>query len=1673
MYPNYINKPSFMTNTPNTSFGASTSSFGQPAANTPMFPSMQPSNIFQTPSTSSFNAGPSSQTSFVQGRPWSLGPGFMNFARNVQTDSNERGAKIIIGDKPPSLDHSLLKYTGGESADYHITILLNCLMLRNSVPSHKYSCLRPHVQRWSKDQIYLDNNNSHLQVGYLAAQIHSARIKLHLDLVLHKPKQAYLDNKHSRKLDRRFSSRTQRIYSAVAMLSEAKDNQELSSNFRPLLVQTLCRKMEFLNLLALNIIAHNSKQVSQLHRLVRQQEAQQLLCLDKLKTNKLLDRHQVLGKIPLLVKPHQDSELQAKPTLQVYLENLQHLERRPVTRLLLVSTQPHQLPIHSAQVKLQNHFRNRYSGLTPHSLKLVLVLGTLPATCFKNLLSPLQDSTLDNQVFLLTKREQLKRLICFKFLNPVLVLAFLDRPTLEILVLDKQVSQLLVRILGNLQQPLLHNQHNLRLALIWVPLFGNTASKPTSLFGTTTTGGSLFNNNVFQQTPTSFSLNMNQQQQIQFPPEPSDDSKNISLIATDSFPDGPHVYGLEPVLGESNNSTTNPQDIKAMLDYSKKRDELLGTRSKIKVHLPKPKRGTNFSKEFFETNQALKSSHKCLVIRKFNDNSSTIYNKYNNELLDEAEECLKTDIASEADSSSIISPRSFMSDSDVYLDKPIDNQMRNFGLRLFDSKYSEETSDEAKSNKSNFTFDESATFLPLGASSKTSLNDTKIIKTGAFTNNVTLAEEETTITESDMDLPSNVSVSEVENSENPAGIILTKPEYYMYPALKDLHQYMDENGECVVQGLTIGRRGYGNVYFPDSIDIANMNLDEIVHFRHRELIIYPDDTKKPPVSEGLNRRAQVTLDKIYPREKGTNKYITDPNEIAQTNFVDNLIHVTQKHKCKFVDYRPKTGSWVFKVKHFSKYAFTDSDEEECEVTGDKVAQRKLETKKVEEIEDLPRIGLGGKEQVSQVKILTESDSFVTDPTLIDYWPEDERYMLTEDMYRTDSAIQTLKSSLFTNLETITTTKKVESQVIKPKQEIRSEVISVPKVHKLPDVTPALIPQKISGAQRCYTDLGIFRNKTFKVGWAKGFNFYNIELIPEGELVYAYAHCNIQVESKGYYKAMMPNLTDMLQITLDESEFSFDKNNIPTLHIKKELSYLQKQTDLFNDHVRTKTLTVYGISVLRFGAKEIIRRVVEDSILVIVVILLKKFAYDLSDEWNMAGQIDVKESEAFKTIFKLLSFHKITEACEFATKSNLSQLSLMISQLSANERYKHWMRKYIEGFAWKEKNIVTDEFKKLYLLLSGIPVDASINVCEDLDWMRCFGFHLWYVAPAAAPIDVAFKLYKRAFEESEYATTPTPPYSESKAKTKNYDLLYHILAVYSDKTYQLCHLLHPETHTEKLMDYRLSWFLLQLFLSLKVGLIRKSEQEHLHTIFSTQLENMGLWKWSIFTLLFLDDNIVKKNLIMRILDKNLSTFTETAQTEKELVNIFKIPSSWIHEIKAIKAKASGYCYEYFQHFVYLEDWHQANSVLVEFILPELFMNEQYEHLINFISKIEPFSKNLVNWNTQEGLFKDFVELRDMLCNSSEDKLQIIVSKLNSLFRRINSFPVKNDMQKLCVAELSRKCALLFKLLYKSLDNQTVQTKFVDLLNNLIMPSDIKHYEIFHLMCKYIKPEEIVQ
>lgn len=198
--------------------------------------------------------------------------------------------------------------------------------------------------------------------------------------------------------------------------------------------------------------------------------------------------------------------------------------------------------------------------------------------------------------------------------------------------------------------------------------------------------------------------------------------------------------------------------------------------------------------------------------------------------------------------------------------------------------------------------------------------------------------------------------------------------------------------------------------------------------------------------------------------------------------------------------------------------------------------------------------------------------------------------------------------------------------------------------------------------------------------------------------------------------------------------------------------------------------------------------------------MKAITCNLNDtEWNRR----LKGREIpFIILFKLLSFNKVSEACEYASKNKLNRLSLLIGLLGGNERTKNWLRKYLETYAWKDKKALPDSFRRLFLLLSGLPVDENINIFQNLDWLRCLGLYLWYIAPAACPISFVVDMYKKSFKELKYSAPPKPRYSQSEDDTSEYDLLYHILNIYVDSTYQLRHALHPATHTTNFTDYRL-------------------------------------------------------------------------------------------------------------------------------------------------------------------------------------------------------------------------------------------------------------------------------
>ena len=166
------------------------------------------------------------------------------------------------------------------------------------------------------------------------------------------------------------------------------------------------------------------------------------------------------------------------------------------------------------------------------------------------------------------------------------------------------------------------------------------------------------------------------------------------------------------------------------------------------------------------------------------------------------------------------------------------------------------------------------------------------------------------------------------SSQHPAGIVLERPGYFTIPSMQELAAMTDAKGDCMVENFSIGRVDYGCITFPGMTNLANMNLDEIVHIRRKEVHIYPDETKKPQVGQGLNKTAEITLHRIWPTDKETKRPVTDPMRVISMGYNKKIEKATVDMGAQFVDYDPTTGSWTFKVKHFSKYGLHDSDDDD-------------------------------------------------------------------------------------------------------------------------------------------------------------------------------------------------------------------------------------------------------------------------------------------------------------------------------------------------------------------------------------------------------------------------------------------------------------------------------------------------------------------------------------------------------------------------------------------------------------------------------------------------------------------------------------------------------------------------------------------------------------------------
>ncbi|VAH13551.1 unnamed protein product [Triticum turgidum subsp. durum] len=145
---------------------------------------------------------------------------------------------------------------------------------------------------------------------------------------------------------------------------------------------------------------------------------------------------------------------------------------------------------------------------------------------------------------------------------------------------------------------------------------------------------------------------------------------------------------------------------------------------------------------------------------------------------------------------------------------------------------------------------------------------------------------------------------------------LYKADYYTSPSIAELAaRESNELGCCShVKDFTVGRHGYGSIKFDGETDVRKLDIASIVEFKDREILVYTDESKRPPVGQELNKPAEITLLNVKCVDKKTGLQLTEGAEVDR--YTEILAQWTKKNGAEFVAFDAVNGEWKFRIKHF-------------------------------------------------------------------------------------------------------------------------------------------------------------------------------------------------------------------------------------------------------------------------------------------------------------------------------------------------------------------------------------------------------------------------------------------------------------------------------------------------------------------------------------------------------------------------------------------------------------------------------------------------------------------------------------------------------------------------------------------------------------------------------------
>jgi len=853
---------------------------------------------------------------------------------------------------------------------------------------------------------------------------------------------------------------------------------------------------------------------------------------------------------------------------------------------------------------------------------------------------------------------------------------------------------------------------------------------------------------------------------------------------------------------------------------------------------------------------------------------------------------------------------------------------------------------------------------------------------------------------------------------------LKNKDYYTIPSYERL-QAMTDHELSQVEKFTVGCRGLGAVEWIGKTDVRDLDLDALVYFEKKEVIVYKDDAKKHELGKGLNKPAIVELLGIFPPRKST----------SPEKYKERVKQRTQDIGATFLDYSIDKGIWRFRVEHFSRYGFDDDDDDD-DVDMDGAPDANSKELHIDQLPRKPgmirgpvvargklpfsadRSGLfrqsgiyGG--EVKNNGVVASFGEQQTPSSVNDRWAgmEDSASVGPEADSLMDFSAEEVVVAAKKDQRPTSEVFPVTPYTLKPLG-VESSADHLPSTAKSTTYQMMLDASKETQTNvvRNNVDGGMFMARSFRCSWGP-----NGELVNLGKLT-SRAEKYANVENKGRHvciefplrlpEARKTDLHEGLKLHYEYTSQGRNPNDfvdrdgseVPaayTLPVHEPLmSCLHKYVAHAESRARKasggtmekRSLLLWKLIQALWGQEHgakmgdrpdsafypLASRDDPHEVETLDTFQTVDLRREAISQWFETAMKDAERADprdgspSLEGVLQLLCQHRVAEASDMAMDCGDFRLATLIAQAASYESTEFRSLMETQMAQWSENGSL-DFMEKtmvlIYSVLAGSVEVLSAQKGASMSWIACLALFLWYKRGPATSLKAAMVLYEDAVSKKMASDSLSRFAVEGSDKD---DVLMELMKLYIEDVASLCTVLSPSgfmSQSSRHLDYELSWHLHSVLRAIGYKLDRQWES-HIHQNFVRQLEGSGLWEDAVYVALNISDVGEREETCRELLFRNADELAADESKREELCEHLNLPTEWISEALAVRAVAKQERHEQIAHWMAARRYEEAHACLVSHVAMRCLFASEKDMLMQLLLELELMSVYIPQWKSCE-------------------------------------------------------------------------------------------------------------